>query len=142
MPFASSEAQKEYQRKWRAERREKGIAYLGGKCVKCGSTEDLNIDHKERAHKVSHTIWSWSWERQKVELDKCQLLCVTHHQEKTKQFQEHCQGEENGGAKLTEDQVSDIRLKYSTGEHSQASLGREFGVDRSTIYKIVHRKRW
>lgn len=78
----TKEEQREYQRKWRAARREE---YFKGKaCVKCGSTDRLELDHIDRKTKVSHNIWSWSEVRRNEELAKCQVLCYTCHKAKTK----------------------------------------------------------
>ncbi len=51
-------------------------------------------------------------------------------------------GEENGSAKLTEEQVKQIRLRYATGMFSQPDLARQYGVDQATIWRIIHRKTW
>lgn len=81
MAYSDPERQREYQRLWMAERR---AEYLADKrCVKCGSTEELEIDHIDSTKKVDHRIWSWSKERREVELKKCQVLCARHHLEKT-----------------------------------------------------------
>ena len=66
---------------------EKIFDYFGGKCVKCGSIENLHIDHINHLTK-SFTIsenWSHSWEVLEPELKKCQLLCKKHHLEKSKE---------------------------------------------------------
>ena len=59
--------------------------YLGGKCVKCNTDENLEIDHKDRQNK-SFTLaknWNINILEFNKELDKCQLLCKTCHGEKT-----------------------------------------------------------
>lgn len=58
---------------------------LGGKCVKCGTTEDLQFDHVDRDLKEFAITgrWNRSQEELQEELDKCQLLCKMHHLEKT-----------------------------------------------------------
>ena len=64
--------------------KERAYAYLGGKCVECGSTSHLEFDHIDPATK-SFTVgqgWSLAWETVKEELDKCQLLCKPCHVEK------------------------------------------------------------
>ena len=67
--------------RWRAERR---AAYFAGKCcAKCTSTDRLELDHIQRAGKVTHRIWSWSRPRRETELAKCQVLCHGCHREKT-----------------------------------------------------------
>ncbi len=53
-------------------------------CVKCGSVENLELDHIDPETKVNHAIWSWSEVRRNEELAKCQVLCEVCHLEKTK----------------------------------------------------------
>jgi hypothetical protein len=50
-------------------------------------------------------------------------------------------GEKNAHAKLTEDQVNQIR-KMSSHGHTQEQLGDLFSVCRVNIHKIIHRKTW
>lgn len=83
MPFSDKETQKEYQREWMRKRRLKWIGLMGGVCVNCGATADLEIDHVDPTLKISHRIWSWNEERIKSELKKCQLLCVECHKVKS-----------------------------------------------------------
>ena len=66
-------------------RRAYAIEKLGGKCVVCGTTEDLEIDHinkKEKSFQITQK-WSVPIEVYDRELQKCQLLCHTHHKEKS-----------------------------------------------------------
>src|ERR1700722_14236875 len=86
MPFKNPAKQNEYQREWYAARRAKGIESLGGKCVQCGATEELEFDHIDPAIKWKHRIWSYSWKRITEELAKCQLLCADCHAKKTIAF--------------------------------------------------------
>jgi len=51
-------------------------------------------------------------------------------------------GEANSHAKLTEDQVREIRRLYATGNFTQQELALEFGVTRQTVSYIVRRKIW
>jgi len=79
--YADNEKQKEYQRKRAAACR---AAYLSDKrCAKCGSDIDLELDHIDPPTKVSHSVWSWSEEKRKTELAKCQVLCAECHKKKT-----------------------------------------------------------
>jgi hypothetical protein len=67
-------------------RRAQAIEQLGGKCVICGSTEDLEFDHIDAStvdHRVRGSMWTVSEERLQAELAKCQLLCHKCHREKT-----------------------------------------------------------
>jgi len=77
---------KEYQLNRYHERMVAAIESLGGKCVKCGSTQDLQLDHinPETKKFVISQVWSANEEKFRAELSKCQPLCVTCHKAKTK----------------------------------------------------------
>ncbi len=82
-----AEYDRKYSREHRKERRSKCIEYLGGKCVKCGATHNLQFDHIKRETK-KYTIASrvtQSFTILQEELDKCQLLCAPCHLQKTAQ---------------------------------------------------------
>lgn len=90
MPYKDRERQKEYQRE-RLRLARLNWLDTNGPCVKCRSSNRLEIDHvdpktKDSRLKKQHTntIWSWSRERRKIELAKCQVLCYECHKEKTK----------------------------------------------------------
>ena len=51
-------------------------------------------------------------------------------------------GDRCGKAKLTKEQVSEIRRLYATGRYQQKDLAPMFDVDRTTIHRIVRQKRW
>jgi len=51
-------------------------------------------------------------------------------------------GEANGNAKLTRHRVKRIRKMNAVGKHTQAEIGRIFGVSQTTISDIVNRKLW
>jgi len=51
-------------------------------------------------------------------------------------------GERNGRAKLTEDQVREIRQLYGAGGWTFAGLGRQYGVAYQIISAIVRRTSW
>lgn len=82
MPYADIAKQREYQRLWMAKRRRD---YLDDhpNCVKCGSTEGLEVDHIDRSTKVDHKVWSWAEKKREEELKKCQVLCHVCHRDKT-----------------------------------------------------------
>ncbi len=77
-PAKQSAYQVEYARRRR-------LAWLAqnGPCVACGSTEELEVDHRDPDQKISHRIWSWSTARREVELKKCQVLCAACHKVKS-----------------------------------------------------------
>ena len=51
-------------------------------------------------------------------------------------------GEANHFSKLTESDVSAIRVEYARGGISQRNLAAKRGLDELTIYRIVNRKSW
>lgn len=76
-----------YMQKRRQDRRDRATTLLGGKCVKCGSIDQLEFDHIDPATKQytisSPKLLDGPWSKLEEELGKCQLLCNRHHIEKT-----------------------------------------------------------
>ena len=83
MPYSDLLQRREYQRRWMAERRASWFREHGP-CAECGSSENLELDHRFRFLKVTHRIWSWSAERRDRELANCQALCRDCHKAKTR----------------------------------------------------------
>src|SRR4030043_1563744 len=54
----------------------------------------------------------------------------------------HSIGEDHGGAKLTKEQILEIRNKYIPREYSYYKLAREYGVTFGHIRNIIQRKVW
>lgn len=69
-------------------RRNEAIHKFGGKCVKCGSVDNLEFDHINPADKLFTIgqMWSLNNTVYVTELNKCQLLCTSCHLEKQKQM--------------------------------------------------------
>lgn len=64
------------------------VAYLGGKCVKCGYNKCVNaleFHHlRNKIHEPTVLIQnSTRLDQIKSELDKCEILCANCHREKT-----------------------------------------------------------
>jgi hypothetical protein len=62
------------------------VEYLGGKCIICGYSKylgALQFHHKNPEEKDPNytAMRNWSFERKKIELDKCVLLCANCHAE-------------------------------------------------------------
>lgn len=79
----------EYMRAYMAERyaarRQMALDFLGGACAVCGSSNDLELDHKDRSTKtidIAKLILAKD-EKLFAELVKCQVLCASHHDTKT-----------------------------------------------------------
>lgn len=80
-----NEYHKKYQLDRYHSRRNTAIQKLGGVCVKCGTSDKLELDHinpKDKSFSISK-LWSCSERKFNKEVDKCQLLCETCHREKT-----------------------------------------------------------
>ena len=77
---------REYMARRYEERKKRALALLGNRCIQCGSSEDLQFDHREREGK-SFTLCRYlagcSEVRFLEELAKCQLLCERCHTDKT-----------------------------------------------------------
>lgn len=79
------EKRTETQRIRRQERRKFLVEHLGGKCVGCGITENLQFDHIDRTQKlfsISKKL-DYSLEKLLPEVEKCQLLCYECHELKS-----------------------------------------------------------
>lgn len=138
------EERRKYKREWQrtkyAERRSEWFA-INGPCVDCASWDELEVDHVDASTKVTHNVWRWSRERREAELAKCVARCFPCHRRKTIECQESPRGSHVGTSKLTEDQVREIRRRYSAGE-TQKQLGAEFGVTSVAIHYVVRRITW
>lgn len=51
-------------------------------------------------------------------------------------------GEGNGRAKLSEEQVAEVRALYATGKHSKRGLGLRYGVSDTQVGHIVNNRQW
>lgn len=89
---------------------------LGGKCVICGETKNLEFDHIDRTKKSFSISKGWSTSEKKFvkEVNKCQLLCQKHHIEKT---------------------IKDLGFKKAKGTHGTLSSYRYCKCD---LCKKVH----
>lgn len=51
-------------------------------------------------------------------------------------------GEKNPRAKLTQEQVEEIRNRHDRGLATQSALASEFGMSTAQVSNIVHRRQW
>jgi hypothetical protein len=77
VPYADPDAQREYQRRWAAQRR--AAFFHGKRCEWCPSTGPLELHHRDVTRKENHKIWSWGEARRLTEIAKCVVLCVPCH---------------------------------------------------------------
>lgn len=70
---------------WRRRIKERAIAYLGGKCIKCGydrCADAMDFHHRDPTIKEFRIgQYAGGWKILKRELDKCDLLCANCHRE-------------------------------------------------------------
>lgn len=76
---------KRWNAKRRKQRREFAFAQLGGKCARCASTTNLELDHIDKSTKLINVskLWTNREEDFLAELQKCQILCSSCHKIKT-----------------------------------------------------------
>jgi hypothetical protein len=128
MPFKDKEARRTYAREWIAARRKSYLEKLGP-CKNCGTTEDLQVDHKDRTTKVSHRIWSWATVRLDAELAKCQIFCGDCHRKKS--FI-HSEGQYDFSPTL----IQKARQLHAEGLSTRA-IAKELNLPRSTAWRLV-----
>lgn len=51
-------------------------------------------------------------------------------------------GSRNGNSQLTEEKVREIRRLYEAGGHSTKDLGEMYGVNKTTIARLIRRETW
>jgi len=141
MPHTDPERKRQYQRAWKAKRREEWIN-TNGPCVDCGTWEDLQVDHVNAADKATHRVFSWSAPRREAELAKCVVRCRPCHVAKTYRCGElppTCgPGERNGNARFSEADIRAIRASRLPVK----ALAAQYGTYTATISKIQKRQRW
>lgn len=77
MPQTRAAYMRTYIKARRKVRRARLIELLGGRCVRCGSTDELEFDHIDPETKVFAvgSDMSRAWDKLVEEALKCQLLC-------------------------------------------------------------------
>lgn len=81
-------------------RRELFMREMGGVCVRCGSTENLEFDHIDRTKKsfnIAKRLHGASMKTLRDELAKCQLLCADCHAKKSDECGDQRQVEHGDG---------------------------------------------
>lgn len=84
MPSRRTGYYRTYNKAWKANRRTRLIEMLGGKCVRCGSTDELEFDHIDPSSKRFNICagLSRAWAELVDEARKTQLLCLPCHVDK------------------------------------------------------------
>lgn len=66
--------------------KQKAVEYLGGKCSICGYNKcnralDFHHINPDKKDNTISSLYNYSWDNIKKELDKCILLCANCHRE-------------------------------------------------------------
>tara|TARA_Y100000034_G_C6892135_1_gene410639 strand:- start:994 stop:1527 length:534 start_codon:yes stop_codon:yes gene_type:complete len=70
-------------------------------------------------------------------------LCTNpEHLELAKGASRIVKGEEHGGAKLTDENVKEIRVAYGSGEHTAPELAQQYQIGISTVYSVIAKRTW
>lgn len=61
--------------------RQKILQFLGNKCVSCGATSNLEVNHIDRKQKTYSIakMYDFKWSEIEKELKKCNVLCEACH---------------------------------------------------------------
>lgn len=112
-------------------RKDAAKKFLGGKCVDCGSVENLQFDHKDRKTKefTIAQLWSVSEKRFWEEVKKCQLLCQKCHIKKTL---------EDLGQKSAKDTHGTI----SSYRYCRCPVCKKWHSEYSKKYWTTHKRIW
>lgn len=90
----------EYQINRYHRRRNQAIENLGGRCVRCGSIENLELDHivaSDKSYEIGKILGGGSEARVQAELTKCQVLCHDCHVQKSHEDGDTSYVEHGGG---------------------------------------------
>lgn len=121
----------------------KAIEYKGGKCERCQYNKciaALEFHHVEPEHKdfsLSSDGHTRSWEKIKVELDKCILVCANCHREthdSGKLEAKHRQYEEESSLKKEVEIRHGTKVGYSYHK-CRCDLCREYNTKKCREYK-------
>ena len=158
MPHKDLEVRKAYMEKWRAANRAR-IAELnvqrrdrlqgertqwiqsqGGKCVQCGSSESLEVDHIDpgsKSPKLGHkrSVQRLAKAERYEEFAKCQVLCRACHRKKSGTDKYRNQ-------KLNPERVREIRARWKAGGESMTTIGRDYNVTGGMVWNVVKGHSW
>lgn len=141
MGYKNIEEKREYQKQWMADRRDQWISE-NGPCAKCGSLEQLEVDHIDSSLKTMNpaAIWSRTEEVRLKELAKCQVLCHDCHVLKTVESKDSSHGENHYKSILNDKQVLWLRKQYLNNVKF-TEMSKELKISPDTARQAV-RKGW
>jgi hypothetical protein len=105
----------------------------------------LLMGHRESALLVLHSCdhpWCVNPEHLSFGTQKENIQQAIHRGRRERVRPPIRRGEKNNLAKLTEDQVRDLRARYAAGGITQAALASAFGICHGTAKCILRRETW
>lgn len=142
----------------RSQRRSKAFAveYFGGKCSICGYNRcisALEFHHKDSDQKEnapSHVIHSWTWEKAKVELDKCILVCSNCHREihhgliKLEEYQRYVLPEVTRNCSICKNDflTKNENQNYCSKRCSSVSQMKVRRPDKEALQRMISEESW
>lgn len=139
---------REYMKKYRHEKaarqKKMALALLGGKCVKCGTDENLQFDHIDPSTKRFHILQqiTGNWAEIEKEIRKCQLLCYACHKgksaaETTERNAIIFSGERSVRAKLTDAQAAEYRERFVAGGLTMHAIAAGTGMATKNVRMML-----
>lgn len=133
MAFNDLEDKREYQRKWRKNRRKKWIKRKGP-CAICLSKDNLVIHHIDPEIKDDKFSWTWSNNNIAEELNKCIVLCKQCHISVHRARGDFVSTPDN--AQLREEEVRCVKTLLRGTELSQRQIASKLDIKRHLIADI------
>ena len=119
--MSKTEYMKAYQKERYVKNKAEAAALLGGVCVKCGASENLQFDHIDPATKVKNVTLMFNPLAWRDEIKKCQLLCPPCHTDKT---------------------IVDLNRTKAVGTHGTLSSYRHCKCDLCKAAKQAHNREY
>ena len=128
--------------------------WLWQRSVDQGGYGKIGVDGRTmKAHRVSYALFVGDIDEGMMILHSCDTpRCINPdhlsqgtHEENMREKVERGRaprGEQHVAAKLTADDVAEIKRLRATGEWSQSRLARKFGISPTQVWRIAHGYKW
>lgn len=113
-----------------------GVAELVLTAFVCPRPEGLEVCHFPDINRANNRVENIRWDTSKAN------QCDKKVHGTTTLGKVVNPGEENGGAKLTDEKVREIRQLFATGRYRQSILCKVYGIGAPQMHEIVKGKAW